>query len=145
MGNKRKYICSNANKKIFLFTLYLLHWFFSHFLLYFFRDRKHSNAIDGSNIASSAFWKKKTKNFSDYSLFQQRKNALAKVSLNVIPYSLYFDAYPPTCQASKQQGRGTVAWRIVTSARNRSQTKCGSAIIIISPVDIVIQHIQSVT
>jgi len=43
------------------------------------------------NITTSGFWKKENKKtFAHYSLFQQY-NALALVTLNAIPYSLYFD------------------------------------------------------
>jgi len=47
--------------------------FFFIFYYIFFRDWQRSNAISDSNIASSAIWKKRTKNFFDhYSLFQPR-------------------------------------------------------------------------
>jgi len=37
-------------------TNFFIHWFFSFYYI-FFRDRR-SNVIDGSDIASTAFWKK---------------------------------------------------------------------------------------
>ena len=43
--------------------------------------------IDGSDITSSAFWKKENKKlFYYYSLFQQR------IKCTLIPYGLYFDS-----------------------------------------------------
>jgi len=52
--------------QIFFIHIKLITQIFSHFYYIFFRDRffrERSNAIDGSNIASSAFWKKRMKNF----------------------------------------------------------------------------------
>ena len=72
MSSKIKYIYVMMRPKFFFYSHLITDLLYFYYI--FFCDQQRSNAIDGSDFTSSAFWKKRTKTFLiTIRFFQQRK------------------------------------------------------------------------